>query len=150
MPPYLVALCISYLFLYFIISCLLLYKFRLTRQPRFFLYVLLRPVVLTFRSCPNPLFENKAKCEAFDIKLIVILMQMKLIRRPRKWPLNQLFYYDNRPANAADFVWIYCKRKKIPFPRFFWRLYGFLLCVSCMCWNPCRLNIHHVVIFWCV
>ena len=103
-PPYLLALCISYLFLYFIISCLLLYKFELTRQARFFLYVLSRPVVLTFPSYPKPLFENEAKCEAFDVKLIVILMQMKHILRPRKWPLNQLFYYDLRPANAADFV----------------------------------------------
>lgn len=101
-------------FLYFIISCLLLYKFELTRQARFFLYVLSRPVVLTFPSYPKPLFENEAKCEAFDVKLIVILMQMKHILRPRKWPLNQLFYYDLSPANAADFVWIYCKRKKIP------------------------------------
>ena len=103
-PPYLLALCISYLFLYFIISCLLLYKFELTRQARFFLYVLSRPVVLTFTSCPKPLFENEAKCEAFDIKLIVILMQMMLILRPQKWPLNQLFYYNNRPANAVHFV----------------------------------------------
>ena len=84
MPPYLLALYISYFFLYFIISCLLLYKFELTRQARFFLYALSRPVVLTFPSYPKPLFENEAKCEAFDLKLIDILMQMKLILRPWK------------------------------------------------------------------
>ena len=61
MPPNLLALYISYLFLYFIVSCLLLYKFELTRQPRLFLYVLSRPVVLTFPSYPKPLFENEAK-----------------------------------------------------------------------------------------
>ena len=28
-------------------------------------------------------------------------MQMKHILGPWKWPLNQLFCYDNRPANAG-------------------------------------------------
>ena len=31
-------------------------------------------------------------------------MQVKLILGPWKWPLNQLVYYDSRPAAAADFL----------------------------------------------
>ena len=29
-----------------------------------------------FPSCPEPLFHNKAKCEAIDMKMIFILMQI--------------------------------------------------------------------------
>ena len=33
----------------------------------------------SFLSWPKPLFQNKAKCKAIDIKIIFILTQMKLI-----------------------------------------------------------------------
>ena len=47
-----------------------------------------------FPSCPKPLFQNKAKCEAIDMKILFIFMQMKLIftrkllplASPLKWP----------------------------------------------------------------
>ena len=29
-----------------------------------------------FASCPKPLFHNEAKCEAIDMKMIFILMQI--------------------------------------------------------------------------
>ena len=32
-----------------------------------------------FPSSPGPLYQNEVKCSAFDIEMIFILMQMKLI-----------------------------------------------------------------------